>query len=74
MILLTDEEIIRARFDNTGFDEQSQNRCVAKAQLRNVVKWMKERNEYDDASVKGGSHAILISNKEWQALLDEVKE
>jgi len=84
MILLTDEEIEQvtiAWLKQEGMDDANEyewsvdeeDKMIAKAQLKKVIEWLKERKEYDDASVNGGSHAILISYKDWQAILDEMK-
>ena len=64
-IRLTDAEIKLARFNNTGFDEMAQDRCVAKAQIKKMVDIIKR-----DCPE---TLFLLEDLKFWHELLEETK-
>jgi len=76
MILLTEEEIKVALDSQFGTDRERFG-FVAKAQLKKVVEWLKDYNfgetKIADDAVNSAPYFILPP-REWQALLDEVKE
>lgn len=82
-LLLTDEEIravanevIRYVNSEKPIGRDIERRAVAKAQLKKVVEYIKNKAEidcgYGDAHT-GEMVLIQMLEKEWQALLEEVK-
>lgn len=75
-ILLTENEIDALDFSYTGTFKTSKaidmhvKNVVAKAQLRRVVEWLKERN---NCPVIHGGKAFTLMLKDWQALLKEAE-
>lgn len=90
MILLTDEEIkeamIRAIANGQeyalvdGEPKPLPERLVAKAQLKNVVEYLKSHNKRAETGIENGERwfthndGIWLDNEYWQALLKEVEE
>ena len=72
MILLTDEEIKEARLRDTSYHPMSQDRCIAKAQLKKVVEYIEKYVYYVDN--RGYIALKPNATKNWQALLDEIKD
>ena len=70
MIRLTDEEIDKLWLE----DSRDWGKNAAKAQLKKVVEWLASRvsQNWDEGSQQ--PFGYTIGGKDWQALLEEVKE
>ena len=80
MIGLNDKEITKAidRVYPSGtgtYQVNPADRAIAKAQLKKVVEWLENEHSFIKCSTEGQSwYEVDIDEREWQALLEEVKE
>lgn len=79
-ILLTDEEIEQAKaqaekdaWSHKAHPRFEKEKTLLRVQLKKVVEWLKKHNDFNEYGAERKSCGLLLTIKDWQALLKEIK-
>ncbi len=78
-ILLSNYEALRASYRNPDMADMNGKECpprynrIAKAQLKKVVEWVIDQNDFDEEEDNSPGAYYVISKRLWLALLKETE-